>query len=60
MHRKSLSTVFGVFLFALAIVPGVTGNDNAAKTTYLTFGQPCGCRAWRSARGPTSPSWPIR
>ena len=40
MHRKSLSTVFGVFLFALAIMPGVSGNDNAAKTTYLTFSQP--------------------
>jgi hypothetical protein len=40
MHRKSLGMVFGMFLFALATMPSVSGNDNAAKTAYLTFGQP--------------------
>ena len=40
MHGKSLVTVFGALLFALAMVPGVSGSDNVAKTTYLTFSQP--------------------
>jgi len=40
MPRKSLWMVSGVLLFALATVPSVSGNDNAAKTTYLTFSQP--------------------
>jgi hypothetical protein len=40
MQRKSLGMVFGVLLFALATMPGVSGSDNVAKTTYLTFSQP--------------------
>jgi hypothetical protein len=38
--RKSLWTVFGVLPFVLALVPGVTAQGNASRTTSLTFSQP--------------------
>src|SRR4051812_14911566 len=40
MNRKSLWTVFGVFLSALAVTPNVSGHNTAARTAYLTFSQP--------------------
>jgi hypothetical protein len=39
-NRKSLWTVFGVFVFVLALVPAVTAHANASRTTYLTFSGP--------------------
>ena len=39
MNRKSLSAMFGVSLFVLALAPSAAGHDNAAKTTYLSFSQ---------------------
>jgi hypothetical protein len=39
-NRKSLWTLLGVFLLALASVPGVTAQGNPSRTTYLTFSQP--------------------
>jgi hypothetical protein len=39
-NRKSLWTVIGVFLLALAFLPSVTAQGNVSRTTYLTFSRP--------------------